>query len=308
MPSHVVDKMLDHGGPRATATAITELGAKLYDLLGNEKQLRQARQRALRFLDAVSGNMDADAENKHLEQSIRDGIVSTRDQVDMMRRQLEELSADHKALNARIQKRQTELERGEKRLASLQTVRPAFMDEYERLERELAEEYEQYMLRYRNLDYLEQQLDAIDVKERAKLEASNQKLKKLQRKLRQQEVDDFRGNERFAEEDSYSSTDSDDSEGNGTISPSTTASEGSSAGRPTPAPRPARPGTSRGRDRGGRVRGRMDYDDDSSSVSESGEFSDSEVSGSDDGSFDDNSDEEGSDLSGSEEDGSDYDM
>ena len=40
---------------------------------------------------------------------------------------------------------QEELERNEKRLRELQTVRPAFMDEYEKLEEELHELYREYL-------------------------------------------------------------------------------------------------------------------------------------------------------------------
>lgn len=58
---------------------------------------------------------------------------------------MDDLEADHQSLQSKISKKQAELERNEKRLASLQTVRPAFMDEYERLERELADEYDTYM-------------------------------------------------------------------------------------------------------------------------------------------------------------------
>jgi hypothetical protein len=42
---------------------------------------------------------------------------------------------------------------------SLRCCRPAFMDEYERLERELAEEYDAYVTRFRNLDFLQHELD-----------------------------------------------------------------------------------------------------------------------------------------------------
>ncbi len=59
-----------------------------------------------------------------------------------------------RTLAAKLKKKRAELERAQKRLESLQSVRPAFMDEYERLEKELAVEYEAYITRYRNLDFL----------------------------------------------------------------------------------------------------------------------------------------------------------
>lgn len=37
--------------------------------------------------------------------------------------------------------------------------RPAFMDEYEKLEKELQRQYEIYLARFRNIEYLEHELD-----------------------------------------------------------------------------------------------------------------------------------------------------
>ena len=45
-------------------------------------------------------------------------------------------------------KRQVELERNQARLATLKKVRPAFMDEYEKLEAEMKKCYEEYMVNY----------------------------------------------------------------------------------------------------------------------------------------------------------------
>lgn len=63
---------------------------------------------------------------------------------------------------AQISKRKKDLDRANQRLAELKEVRPAFMDEYERLEEELQEQYQLYVERFRNLDYLEGELDKIN--------------------------------------------------------------------------------------------------------------------------------------------------
>ena len=39
------------------------------------------------------------------------------------------------------------MERNQKRLATLKKVRPAFMDEYEKMEADLKKAYEEYMVR-----------------------------------------------------------------------------------------------------------------------------------------------------------------
>ena len=55
--------------------------------------------------------------------------------------QLDELERNEKTLDSKIEKKKQELERNEKRLSTLQSVRPAYMDEYERLQAELNELY-----------------------------------------------------------------------------------------------------------------------------------------------------------------------
>lgn len=50
---------------------------------------------------------------------------------------LDNVASDEANLETKIDKRKTELERNQKRLATLQTVRPAYMDEYDKLEEEL---------------------------------------------------------------------------------------------------------------------------------------------------------------------------
>ena len=47
---------------------------------------------------------------------------------------MEDLERNEKTLDNKIEKKKQELERQEKRLSTLQSVRPAYMDEYERLQ------------------------------------------------------------------------------------------------------------------------------------------------------------------------------
>ncbi len=59
------------------------------------------------------------------------------DNVKSLEVQLDELERNEKTLDSKIEKKRQELERNEKRLSTLQSVRPAYMDEYERLQDEL---------------------------------------------------------------------------------------------------------------------------------------------------------------------------
>ena len=52
-----------------------------------------------------------------------------------MRKEVEESEADERNLDVKIKKKQEELERTEKRVKSLENVRPQFMDEVDKLEK-----------------------------------------------------------------------------------------------------------------------------------------------------------------------------
>lgn len=134
-------KLKDTKATRMLATEITEKGAKVYDLLEAELKIKEARSKAIQFLDTVSSNLESTKEHKYLEKCIRDVIATVTTNVASMDKQLGDLAADEKALTAKITKKKADLERGEKRLKSLQTVRPAFMDEYEKLEKDLEQQY-----------------------------------------------------------------------------------------------------------------------------------------------------------------------
>ena len=59
---------------RQLASEITESGAKLFDLLAQEKDLKEAREKALEFLDSISRNLDTNTEQQYIEKCIR-GII-----------------------------------------------------------------------------------------------------------------------------------------------------------------------------------------------------------------------------------------
>lgn len=184
---------------RSLASEITELGARLYDYLGKEKDVKEERLRALTFLDAVSGNLDSTSEHRYIQKSINDLISSVSEDIESMKKQCEDLEADERALDAKIKKKQAELERHEKRLKSLQTVRPAFMDEYEKLEGDLQKQYAIYLERSRNLDYLQFELESYNKSEKEKMEENDRSLKRMQKRLREEELRLLRGEQELGD-------------------------------------------------------------------------------------------------------------
>ena len=94
-----------------------------------------------------------------METEINESIIQLERQKKHMISTRENLSSDQTNLENRIVKKRDEASRAEKRLKSLQGVRPAYMDEYEKQEVDLIRLYEIYMERFRNVTFLEQQLD-----------------------------------------------------------------------------------------------------------------------------------------------------
>ena len=67
------------------------------------------------------------------------------------------------------------------------------MEEYERLEQELAALQETYVNKYRNLDYLESELETYNRIEEEKLKRSKKELEKIRKKQQEAEIREFKG-------------------------------------------------------------------------------------------------------------------
>ncbi|CAN0388211.1 unnamed protein product [Ascophyllum nodosum] len=180
---------------RALATEITETGARLYDLLGKEAEARPQRLRAVAFLEAVSANLGSTRESEIIDSGGREIIARSRENIAALRQQCEDLEADEAELNAKIKKKKSDLERGEKRLKSLQAHRPAFADELEKLEGELRRYYEVYMDRFRNLDFLEYDMDCFHQSEMEELEEYERKRNRNAERIRREQLKQFIGRE-----------------------------------------------------------------------------------------------------------------
>jgi len=159
----VTSKIADLKVSRQLASEITSKGAALYDLLGREVDLREIRNAS------VARPMDLN----DIEKGIRQSVKNLTSEINKTRTMLENIASDEANLEAKIEKKKQELERNQKRLRSLESVRPAFMDEYEKLEEELQGLYEAYIEKFRNQSYLEQLLEEIDRSEQERVEGTD---------------------------------------------------------------------------------------------------------------------------------------
>ncbi|KAK3271438.1 hypothetical protein CYMTET_20211 [Cymbomonas tetramitiformis] len=145
-----------------------------------------------------------------IEACVKEAMAEVSEGIRGVEQMLENLEKDEKNLDQKIEKRKSELERSEKRLSTLQvsrlllpdslgghllptSVRPAYMDEYEKLQSDLQQLYTVYLERFRNLEYLESELEHYDRMEQEKMEESDRALKKMQKRLREEEMKILRG-------------------------------------------------------------------------------------------------------------------
>lgn len=110
-----------------------------------------------------------------------------------MKKYLQNAEKDEKTLEEKIKKKKMDLDRADSRLKTLTNVKPAFMEEYERQERELEKLYNEYLEKFRNLDYLEHELDIYNKQEEEKLLESQKVLEKIKRTLQEEEKRILRG-------------------------------------------------------------------------------------------------------------------
>uniref|UniRef100_A0A3B4TWN9 Clusterin associated protein 1 n=1 Tax=Seriola dumerili TaxID=41447 RepID=A0A3B4TWN9_SERDU len=172
-------RISDLKAARQLASEVTSKGASLYDLLGKEVDLREMR------TAAIARPLEINETEKALRAAIKEILQSVEKTKDM----LSNVVSDETSLDAKIEKKKQELERNRKRLQTLQSVRPAFMDEYEKIEEDLQKQYDTYVEKFRNLCFLESQLDEYHRLEQERFEEAENTLRMMQHKMREEERD-----------------------------------------------------------------------------------------------------------------------
>ncbi|MCJ8728382.1 hypothetical protein PDJAM_G00003900 [Pangasius djambal] len=174
---NLASKIADLKAARQLSSEITVKGASLYDLLGREGVLRERRTAAIaRPLEIAE-----------VERALRVAVKDVMENVQKTKEMLNNVASDEASLEAKIEKKKQELERNQKRLQTLQSVRPAFMEEYEKIEEELQKQYETYVKKFHSLCSLEQQLEEYHRLEQERFEETENSMKMMQNKLREED-------------------------------------------------------------------------------------------------------------------------
>ena len=219
----ISSKLADLKQTRQLGSMITTKGATLYDLLGKEVELRDKRTIVL----------SRQLEIQEVEEAINKSIKTIHDDIKKTTHNIENVASNEANLEGKIEKKKVELERNQKRLSTLKKVRPAFMDEYEKMETELKKVYEEYIIKFRSLTFLEQQLEEFERVEQERMEERQMATRKILERMKHDEtLRSFEGSSDIASDgDDIDSDDDDDMSPDGAFGGSMLVESGSRSNR-----------------------------------------------------------------------------
>ncbi|CAF3481044.1 unnamed protein product [Rotaria socialis] len=167
---------------RQLCSTITQKGANLHELLGKELDARKARQEV----------MNRGMELSEVQEGIREAETAAKRELMKYQKLIGNVQTDEVALDEKIAKRFEEKDRHQRRLDMLKSVRPSFMNDFEKYELELNELYSNYVLKFRILSYLEKELEGHFRSQREKVqEVSRQYMQSMNSQITEQEQQRF---------------------------------------------------------------------------------------------------------------------
>lgn len=119
----------------------------MYDYISKEAVNREARSQLSKPLEMSS-----------VEKLLKQAISNLKNQIENGKTTLENQITEKSSLESKIQRKQSELERSSHRLATLQKIRPAYLEEFEKIELQMKDLYSQYTMKIRNYDALKNML------------------------------------------------------------------------------------------------------------------------------------------------------
>ena len=167
------------------ARGITDSGLKIYELLDRENDLKAKREQSITVLEGVLKDYNETNVNidSHVQKLISEQLKSNSEMEEYYR----SLEIKEKDLLEKIKKRKIELERSEKKHKSISKIKPAYIEELERHEKELERIYQVYLDKTRNLYYLEDLFEKINVRDQDKQGQIKKYLEKMQMSIRNKE-------------------------------------------------------------------------------------------------------------------------
>lgn len=137
------------------------MGQKLFQLLNKETDSKFNREKALSILTKIL--KEYNQSSKNIEKYIEKLMSGEENHVVELENFLQSLKNKKSHLEDQIKEKNLELERNEKKLKSLTSIKPAYLEEIEIQEEVLDKLFKVYVEKIRNLDYLENIFDKVEV-------------------------------------------------------------------------------------------------------------------------------------------------
>ena len=126
---------------RSLSTELTAHGVNMYDLISKETVNKESR---AQFTKPLELNL--------VEKLLKQSISTLKNQIATGKTTIESQITEKSNLESKIQRKESELERTSNRLATLSRIRPAYLEEFEKIEVQMKDLYSQYTMRIRCYD------------------------------------------------------------------------------------------------------------------------------------------------------------
>ncbi|KAL0238704.1 hypothetical protein PCE1_004396 [Barthelona sp. PCE] len=165
---------------RSSANNMSKVGTAVFDILQDEDEHKKKR------LDALSKVTNVDS----IEAELSHIVETKRERLKVLSEETLENRSNLAVLTKRLNKRNTELQRNEKRLKSLESIKPSYLKELENLRSNLSELHEHYVDLSQNVAYLNNLHEEKSKKEMDDNEKEMEELKLLRKKSSKHLLDD----------------------------------------------------------------------------------------------------------------------
>jgi len=183
---------------KSLATALIDTADRLSELLGKEATIRIARDTAIAFVDQLNettgGSSSSSASSSNnVERHIKRQLQLIADNTAELKSLTAATTADVDKARTKHERKVQERDRLAKRWQALRRVKPAFMEEYEREEKELRGLYAVYVERVRNVRWLEDEMREMREEEEEERKERERQRAKVQKRMKEEERRMLRG-------------------------------------------------------------------------------------------------------------------
>eukprot|EP00892_Ulva_mutabilis_P007569 jgi/Ulvmu1/5184/UM021_0201.1 len=168
---------------RVAASDIQLVGERIYAHLGKEADLLRNRQQILAH----------QADKVDVSRAIQEAIDQLVEEDAQLHVKMSQIDVQKTENGDKLRRKQTERERIEQRLLQMKNVKSPYQDELDSLLHELQTVNNMYVLKFRSLEYLDEELGKIRKDEDARIKAEELKLERLRQQIEDQDWKLMRG-------------------------------------------------------------------------------------------------------------------